>query len=349
MIHSVDGMNISPRNDTSRIGPKIRNGHACRCMRFAIVSKMIGVTICAPLSQPVPGRAVPACRGWRGSRRGMHWSKNMRCCCCRRSGRAATPPDFSNPATSARRSRRLHRPRESRLSGSTEKNTGAISSAGTAQATRSSRQLPPTSGSTTGMVKTVAEHRAHQHAAGIGDGAERDVARQPFAHQGRHRRLHDGDAEAGGDRRRRKASRRRPRRRARRRPAPRSPCRGSPRGSVPIRAISSDPGTAAMANKRQRQPDQQPDLGLRHVQLVVHLRDHRRHGENRHAHGDAGKPEHEHESDEAADRKAVPACGRGHGKETRRGPATCISGGDGARNASHGWFGLARAATHLAR
>ena len=29
MIHSVDGMNISPRNDTSRIGPKIRNGHAC--------------------------------------------------------------------------------------------------------------------------------------------------------------------------------------------------------------------------------------------------------------------------------------------------------------------------------
>src|ERR1700721_3268887 len=55
MIHSVDGMNISPRNDTSRIGPKIRNGHALRCMRFAIVSKMIGVTICAPLSQASAG------------------------------------------------------------------------------------------------------------------------------------------------------------------------------------------------------------------------------------------------------------------------------------------------------
>src|SRR6202030_715957 len=55
MIHSVDGMNISPRNDTSRIGPKIRNGHALRCMRVAIVSKMIGVTICAPLSQASAG------------------------------------------------------------------------------------------------------------------------------------------------------------------------------------------------------------------------------------------------------------------------------------------------------
>src|SRR5580692_8457011 len=51
MIHSVDGTNISPRKETNRIGPKIRNGHACRCTRSAIVSKMIGVTICAPLSQ----------------------------------------------------------------------------------------------------------------------------------------------------------------------------------------------------------------------------------------------------------------------------------------------------------
>src|SRR3984885_15635315 len=55
MIHSVDGMNISPRKETNRIGPKIRNGHALRCMRFAIVSKMIGVTICAPLSQASAG------------------------------------------------------------------------------------------------------------------------------------------------------------------------------------------------------------------------------------------------------------------------------------------------------
>src|ERR1700731_3489610 len=55
MIHSVDGMNISPRNDASRMGPKIRNGHACRCMRFAIRSKMIGVTIWAPLSQAKAG------------------------------------------------------------------------------------------------------------------------------------------------------------------------------------------------------------------------------------------------------------------------------------------------------
>jgi hypothetical protein len=47
----------------------------------------------------------------------------------------------------------------------------------------------------------------------------------------------------------------------------------------------------------------------------VHLRDHRRHGKNGHAHGDPGKPEHEHELDEAADRKAVPACGRGHGRK----------------------------------
>src|ERR1700730_767412 len=55
MIHSVDGMNISPRKETNRIGPKIKNGHACRCIRSAIVSKMIGVTICAPLSQAKAG------------------------------------------------------------------------------------------------------------------------------------------------------------------------------------------------------------------------------------------------------------------------------------------------------
>ena len=40
--------------------------------------------------------------------------------------------------------------------GLNKKNAGAISSAGTAQAMRSRRQLPPTSGKTTGMVKTVA-------------------------------------------------------------------------------------------------------------------------------------------------------------------------------------------------
>ena len=37
------------------IGPNIRNGQACRCMRFAIISKKIGATICAPLSQANAG------------------------------------------------------------------------------------------------------------------------------------------------------------------------------------------------------------------------------------------------------------------------------------------------------
>ena len=75
---------------------------------------------------------------------------------------------------------------------------------------------------------------------------------------------------------------------------------------APIRAIKQRSRHCGDGKQRQRQPDQQPDLGLRHVQFVVHQRDHRRHGEDRHAHGDAGEPEHEHELDEAADRRGRP-------------------------------------------
>src|SRR5580658_5115811 len=129
MSHSVDGMNISPRNDTSRIGPKIKNGQACRCIRFAISSKMIGVTICAPLSQASAGP----------SSSGLPWL-------VRKSPRKALVEKYAllllpkvrpsshtvgffqsghhSPPTAA-----LVTPRES-VFGLNKKNTGAISSAG---------------------------------------------------------------------------------------------------------------------------------------------------------------------------------------------------------------------------
>src|SRR3984893_5753838 len=155
MIHSVDGMNISPRNDTSRIGPKIRNGHAFRCMRFAIVSKMIGVTICAPLSQASAG---PSSSGLpllvRKSPRNALVEKYALLLLPKARPSSHTTGFFQSghhsPPTAA-----LVTPRES-VFGLNKKNTGAIKSAGPAQAMRSRRQLPPTKGSTTGMVKTVA-------------------------------------------------------------------------------------------------------------------------------------------------------------------------------------------------
>ncbi len=82
--------------------------------------------------------------------------------------------------------------------------------------------------------------------------------RQPFAHQRGQCRLHDGDAETGRDRGGVERRRCRPRRRARRRRTPRSPCRGRPRGVVPIRAISSDPGTAATAKIASGRPISRP-------------------------------------------------------------------------------------------
>src|SRR5580704_6429543 len=153
--HNVDGMNISPRNDTNRIGPKIRNGQAWRCMRFAIVSKMIGVTICAPLSQ---AKAGPSSSGlpWlvRKSPRKALVEKYAALLLPKATPSSHTTGFFQSghhsPPIAA-----LVTPRES-VFGLKTKNAGAISSAGTAQTTRSRRQLPPTRGSTTGMVKTVA-------------------------------------------------------------------------------------------------------------------------------------------------------------------------------------------------
>src|SRR5579862_466054 len=154
-IHSVDGMNINPKKETNRIGPKIRNGHACRCMRFAIVSKMTGVTICAPLSQ---AKAGP-------SSSGLPWlvRKSPRKALVEKYAALLLPKATPSSQTSGLFQSGHHSPpiaalvtpRES-VFGLNKKNAGAISSAGTAQATRSRRQLPPTSGKTTGMVKTVA-------------------------------------------------------------------------------------------------------------------------------------------------------------------------------------------------
>src|SRR5580698_1468168 len=164
--HNVDGMNISPRNDTNRIGPKIRNGQAWRCMRFAIVSKMIGVTICAPLSQ---AKAGP-------SSSGLPWlvRKSPRKALVEKYAALLLPRATPSSQTSGLFQSGHHSPpiaalvtcplpslprRRGRVGWGTfglkTKNAGAISSAATAQATRSRRQLPPTRGRTTGMVKTV--------------------------------------------------------------------------------------------------------------------------------------------------------------------------------------------------
>src|SRR5580692_11313073 len=155
MIHNVDGMNISPRKETNRIGPKIRNGHACRCMRSAMVSRMIGVTIWAPLSQ---ANAGPGSSGlpWlvRKSPRNALVEKYALLLLPKARPSSHTTGFFQSghqrPPIAA-----LVTPRES-VFGLNTKNSGAISSAGTAQAMRSRRQLPPTNGSMTGMVKTVA-------------------------------------------------------------------------------------------------------------------------------------------------------------------------------------------------
>ena len=81
---------------------------------------------------------------------------------------------------------------------------------------------------------------------------------QPIAHQRRHARLHDGDAEAGRDARPRRASRRRRRRRAAP-PATAAIIMPSVTASLaPIRAIRSDPGTAAMANSASGSPIRSP-------------------------------------------------------------------------------------------
>ena len=57
----------------------------------------------------------------------------------------------------------------------------------------------------------------------------------------------------------------------------------------------------------QRQPDQEPDLGLRHVQFIMQLRNDRRRDQKRHAHGDASKPEETKQSSKTAGRATVAA------------------------------------------
>jgi hypothetical protein len=57
----------------------------------------------------------------------------------------------------------------------------------------------------------------------------------------------------------------------------------------------------------QRQPDQEPDLGLRHVEFIMHLGNDRRHDQKRHAHGDASKPEETKQSSKTAGRATVAA------------------------------------------
>jgi hypothetical protein len=54
-------------------------------------------------------------------------------------------------------------------------------------------------------------------------------------------------------------------------------------------------------------PDQEPDLGLRHVQFIMQLRNDRRRDQKRHAHGDASKPEETKQSSKTAGRATVAA------------------------------------------
>ena len=71
-----------------------------------------------------------------------------------------------------------------------------------------------------------------------------------------------------------------------------------------MRAIRSDPGTAATANIASGSPINSPTCVSDMCSSFVHQRYHWRHDQERHAHGDAGEPQQAQELDEAADRRA---------------------------------------------
>ena len=75
---------------------------------------------------------------------------------------------------------------------------------------------------------------------------------------------------------------------------PRAPVSASPAASVkvaPSRAISSEPGMAASAQVNTGKPDQQPDLGLGHPQVVADQRKDRRNRQNGDARRHPDEPE----------------------------------------------------------
>ena len=161
---------------------------------------------------------------------------------------------------------------------------------GTDQISRSVRQLPPTSGSTKGMLECRRERRANQHAVGRNRVGEPSAARRPEPRERRQRRLEDGDAKA--HQQRRGVER------------PDIDCHG-PRSGRERRDCESDGCDEEHAEARdqqrarnrgqrehdERHADQHADLRLAHVQVVVDQRDDRRHREQRNPDGGAGKPE----------------------------------------------------------
>ena len=102
---------------------------------------------------------------------------------------------------------------------------------------------------------------------------------------------------------RRTASRHRWRRRGQRRQAQRARHR---KGGADARD-QERAGNRRHGQDCQRQPDQEPDLGLRHVQFIMQLRNDWRHDQKRHAHGDASKPEETKQSSKTAGRATVAA------------------------------------------
>jgi len=67
---------------------------------------------------------------------------------------------------------------------------------GTAQNAKPSRQLPPTSGSTTGIIIKHRQDFSDQQPVGVDGRRETDAIGHPGLGQWRHRGMHHGDAEA---------------------------------------------------------------------------------------------------------------------------------------------------------
>ena len=148
--------------------------------------------------------------------------------------------------------------------------------------------------------------------------------RRPFAHQDRQARLHDGDAEAG--RKRRGIERPHVDRAGTRRAGERRDHHaGDDRADWPDPRDHQRSRDRGEREQQQRQSDEKPDLGLRHVQFAVHQRDHRRHREDGHAHGDAAEPQRAHRFDDAAGRDFGGVSGKEHEGGLRVGGGRCIS------------------------
>ena len=71
-------------------------------------------------------------------------------------------------------------------------------------------------------------------------------------------------------------------------------------------------GYRSDGKQRQRKSDQKPDLGFRHPQIFVNERDHRRHDQKRHAHGQTGQPEQAEKTESATECFGGGSPGRRH-------------------------------------